>query len=185
MRRCRRMFETDGLREYYIRVEILELLKSGDGVKRMSELIGLPVLGASQGPSLGDVCDVVFDEQEDTLLGVLTDPADPAITGGYWLARKDIESISPLGVVGKPSSCQLLGCLWSEKVGERIRWLPEPDQLRGTVSDVYVSDGFRKVMGYEIADGLFADGPGGFPVRLDTGTLREDSYDDPGKEVTL
>ncbi|MCL1852640.1 MAG: PRC-barrel domain-containing protein [Peptococcaceae bacterium] len=149
----------------------------------MSELIGLPVLDSSQGRVLGDVCDVVFDEQAGILLGVTT---DPIMHRGLWLAREDIESVSPLGVVGAASLCQTRGCRWSDRVGKRVEarhGLEQQDGLRGTVADVYVDDGFLEVVGYEIADGLFADWPGKGVVMLDKGS-HEDSYYQ-GKEVTL
>ena len=147
-------------------------------VRRMRELVGLPVLDGSQGRKAGAVSDVLFDEWTDVLLGVLTDPVR---RGGLWLAREDIESIGPPGVVGTISLCPGYGSRWSEKVGTRVR--ERDGLLRGMVADVYVDDGFREVLGYEIAGSLFTDWPDERPVMVEKGTLMDTDTEEVWKNL--
>ena len=124
-------------------------------MRRIREIVGLPVLDLKSGDSIGWVQDLVLDNDKDEVIGIL-------LEGGH-LFRSDKgiprKAIITVGKDALTVSCkaveELKGTRWSDKVGNEV--YTQGGDARGTIEDVFLDDSAEKMVGFEVSDGLFAD----------------------------
>lgn len=125
-------------------------------MRRMRDLIRIPVLDQITGERLGWVKDLLFDEKENTVTGVIVEKDSLLKSRQDKIAREDIRSFGKESlVVENPQKRKIRGTCWSEKVGSKV--FDGNGEIKGTVEDVFVDNLVHDVLGYEISDGLFAD----------------------------
>ena len=125
-------------------------------MRRMRDIIRLPVLDEQSGEHLGWVRDILYDEKKCTVNGIILEKDSFLTEHNLYLSRDDITSCAKDNLRVKDLDDKLVtGMTWSQKVGSKVYNVR--GDLRGTVGDIYVDNEFRKVIGYEISDGLFAD----------------------------
>jgi uncharacterized protein YrrD len=122
----------------------------------MRDLIRLPVISSSTGERLGWVKDILFDEKNNTISGIILEKDSLLKPQQKMVSRSDIlsfgkDSVALATLTGKKCS----GTCWSEKVGDQV--FSGEGEIKGTVGDVFVDNPVQTVLGYEISDGLFAD----------------------------
>jgi len=125
-------------------------------MRRMRDLIRLPVIEQSTGERQGWLKDLLFDEKSNKVTGIVLEKDALLKPHLKKVARADILSFGKDSVlVDKLSKKRCTGTAWSEKVGSKV--FSGEGEIKGTVGDVFVDNIVENVMGYEISDGLFAD----------------------------
>jgi len=122
----------------------------------MRELLRLPVIFEESGDRLGLVKDILFDETENIVTGIIVEKGSLLNSQNKTIPRTDIISFGKESVsVKKMSENQAYGTSWSEKVGSKV--YDGDGEIKGTIEDIFVDNLVNKVLGYEISDGLFSD----------------------------
>lgn len=125
-------------------------------MRRMREIIGLPVYKQQTGERLGWIKDILFDDKSNTVTGIILEKDSLLDSETLQIARDYILSC--------PKDCffidyyepgQLPGTSWLKKIGSQV--YDREGEAKGTVGDVFVDNKVQTVLGYEISDGLFAD----------------------------
>ncbi len=125
-------------------------------MRRMRDLIRLPVVEQDSGQRLGWVKDIVFDEKNNKVTGIILEKESLLKPQQRKVSRADIFSFGKESLlVTKLSKKRCLGTQWSEKVGSKV--YNGEGEIKGTVGDIFVDNLVESVVGYEISDGLFAD----------------------------
>ncbi|HEY8875695.1 MAG TPA: PRC-barrel domain-containing protein [Desulfosporosinus sp.] len=124
-------------------------------MRRIREIVGLPVLDLKSGDSIGWVQDLVLDNDKDEVIGIL-------LEGGHLfrsekgIPRKAIMTVGKDALtVSSKTVEELKGTRWSDKVGNEV--YTQGGDARGTIEDVFLDDSAEKMVGFEVSDGLFAD----------------------------
>lgn len=124
-------------------------------MRRTREIVGLPVLDIQSGDQIGWVQDMVFNDGEDKVVGVL-------LEGGHFFQSTKGIPRQAIAAVGKDALTvhqktveDLNGTRWSDKVGNEV--YTQGGDARGTIEDVFLDDSVEKMVGFEVSDGLFAD----------------------------
>ncbi|UWG95761.1 PRC-barrel domain-containing protein [Dehalobacter sp. DCM] len=125
-------------------------------MRRMRDIVRLPVVDSNSEERLGWVSDIVYNEKNNRITGVIIEKDTLLTHPAENIVREDIVSIGKdaLAVKGL-SSKRLSGSCWSQKVGSKV--YDSDGDIKGTVGDIYVDNQVQKILGYEISDGLFAD----------------------------
>ena len=122
----------------------------------MRELLRLPVIFEESGDRLGLVKDILFDETENIVTGIIVEKGSLLNSQNKTIPRTDIISFGKESVsVKKMSENQAYGTSWSEKVGSKV--YDGDGEIKGTIEDIFVDNFVNKILGYEISDGLFSD----------------------------
>lgn len=125
-------------------------------MRRMRDLIRLPVIDQNTGEHLGSVKDILFDEKCNKVTAVVLEKDSllkPYLT---TVAREDILSFGKDSLaVHELRPSKTCGTAWSGKIGSKV--FSGEGEIKGTVGDVFVDNLVQDVLGYEISDGLFAD----------------------------
>lgn len=146
-------------------------------MQRAREIVGLPVLDIQSGNQVGWVQDIVFDEQEDQVLGL-------TLEGGHFfqpdkgIPRSSIVSIGKDALtVNGAELQQMKGVKWSQKLGNQV--YTQGGEAKGTVEDVFLDDATERITGFEVSDGLFAD------LFVGRGAVSEQQVVVDGKDVLI
>ncbi|RJE48345.1 MULTISPECIES: PRC-barrel domain-containing protein [unclassified Dehalobacter] len=125
-------------------------------MRRMRDIVRLPVIDLNSGERLGWVKDILYNEKDNTVSGIIVEK-DSLLTHPLEdMSRDDIVSFGKDSLAVKnPEGKKISGASWSQKVGNKV-FNGEGD-IKGTIGDIYVDNTVQKVLGYEISDGLFAD----------------------------
>jgi len=122
----------------------------------MRELLRLPVVLEESGDRLGLVKDILFDETNNIVTGIIVEKGSLLNTQIKNIPRADIISFGKESVAVKKSSEEkVCGTSWSEKVGTKV--YDGDGEIKGTIEDIFVDNFVNKILGYEISDGLFSD----------------------------
>lgn len=125
-------------------------------MRRMRDLIRIPVIDQNSGERLGWVKDILFDEKNNTVTGILLEKDALLKPQQEEVSRDDIVTFGKESLtVKKLTKKKLTGTYWSEKVGNNV--FNGEGEIKGTVGDVFVDNLVKIVLGYEISDGLFSD----------------------------
>ena len=125
-------------------------------MRRMRELLRLPVVLEESGYRLGLVKDILFDETNNIVTGIIVEKGSLLNTQIKNIPRADIISFGKESVAVKKSSEEkVCGTSWSEKVGTKV--YDGDGEIKGTIEDIFVDNFVNKILGYEISDGLFSD----------------------------
>jgi uncharacterized protein YrrD len=131
------------------------VLTRRETMRRIREIVGLPVLDLKSGDSIGWVQDVVLDDVKDEVVGILLE------SGHFFQSTKGIPRLA-IEAVGRDAITvrekrveELKGTQWSDKVGNEV--YTQGGDARGKIEDVFLDDAVEKMVGFEISDGLFAD----------------------------
>lgn len=125
-------------------------------MRRMRDLIRIPVIDQKTGERLGSVKDILFDEKSNIVTAVILEKDSLLKPHLKTVARVDILSFDKESLsVSQIGQCKPCGMSWSEKVGSKV--FSGDGEIKGTVGDVFVDNLVQNVLGYEISDGLFAD----------------------------
>lgn len=125
-------------------------------MRRMRELLRLPVVLEESGDRLGLVKDILFDETNNIVTGIIVEKGSLLNTQIKNIPRADIISFGKESVAVKKSSEEkVCGTSWSEKVGTKV--YDGDGEIKGTIEDIFVDNFVNKILGYEISDGLFSD----------------------------
>lgn len=147
-------------------------------MKRMRDIIRLPVLKLETGQHLGWVKDILFDEIKCIVTGISLEKDSFLTPRTQFISRDDIVVCARDGLKVKEFTKEKVsGTSWSHKIGNKV--YNAQGQQMGTVGDIYVDNTFREVTGYEISDGLFADLFDG------RGAILEGSIIAEGKDVII
>jgi uncharacterized protein YrrD len=118
--------------------------------------MGLPVLNKRIGAQMGHVKDVIIDNKENRILGIMLE-ADSMF--GHCIpsiVRQDLLQISKDSILADCSvTLELSGDSWLEKVGSTV--YNSDGTIKGCIVDAFLDESCREILGYEISDGLFAD----------------------------
>jgi len=134
----------------------------------------LPVIDLNSGERLGWVKDILFDQEKDTVNGVIYEKDSFLKRQQFTIAREDIvsfgkESLNINICAAKPK--QVSGTSWSQKVGSKV--FNGAGDIKGTVGDIFVDNLVQKIVGYEISDGVFSDLFKGRDIILEKNILAE------------
>lgn len=147
-------------------------------MKRMRNIIRLPVLRLETGEHLGWVKDIIYDEKKCTVNGIVLEKDSFLTPRTQFISRDDIVVCAKDGLKVKEFTKEKVnGTPWSHKIGNKV-YSVQGQQI-GTVGDIFVDNLFEKVTGYEISDGLFADLLDG------RGAILEESIIAEGKDVII
>ncbi|NLP43801.1 MAG: hypothetical protein GX351_04150 [Peptococcaceae bacterium] len=125
-------------------------------MRRMRELLRIPVILEESGDKLGLVKDILFDETENMVNGIIVEKDSLINSQIKIIPRADIISFGKESVLLKKiSGDKTSGTSWSEKVGSKV--YDGDGAIKGTIEDIFVDNLVKKVLGYEISDGLFSD----------------------------
>ncbi|MGI6120101.1 MAG: PRC-barrel domain-containing protein [Desulfosporosinus sp.] len=124
-------------------------------MRRIREIVGLPVLDLKSGRLIGWVQDLVLDNDQEEVVGIL-------LEGGRFFSSEKGIPRKAIVTVGKDAVTvcdkiveELKGTRWSDKVGNEV--YTQGGDARGTIEDVFLDDHVEKMVGFEVSDGLFAD----------------------------
>jgi uncharacterized protein YrrD len=124
-------------------------------MRRIREIIGLPVLDLKQGDSIGWIQDFVLDNNRDEVVGILLESGH-IFHPTKGIPRKTIVNVGRDAVTVQEKILEELnGTRWSDKIGNEV--YTQAGDSRGTIEDIFVDDSVEKLVGFEISDGLFAD----------------------------
>ncbi|HBP63934.1 MAG TPA: photosystem reaction center subunit H, partial [Desulfosporosinus sp.] len=105
-------------------------------MRRIREIVGLPVLDLKSGDSIGWVQDLVLDNDKDEVIGIL-------LEGGHLfrsekgIPRKAIMTVGKDALtVSSKTVEELKGTRWSDKVGNEV--YTQGGDARGTIEDVFL-----------------------------------------------
>lgn len=134
-------------------------------MRKAMDVIGLPILSLSSGKQLGQIRDILCDE-EWRVLGFLVKEENWFQEGSFvpWdklhavgedcLTITDDHAISSLHTLPQDSTiCFLSG---PHKIKGKTVFTVSGEQM-GKVEDVYFSANWEKLMGYELSNGWIAD----------------------------
>lgn len=125
-------------------------------MRRMRDIIRLPVLSFQTGEHLGWVKDIIFDQKKSAVMGIVLEKDSFLTPKTQNISRDDIVACAKDNLyVNRITNEKLTGTYWSNKVGSKIYSIQ--GELKGTIGDIFIDDTFKKVTGYEISDGLFSD----------------------------
>lgn len=125
-------------------------------MRRMRDIVRLPVIDLNSEDRLGWVRDIVYNDKNNTVTGVIVEKDSLLTHPSEIIVREDIVSIGKDSLSVKDlSGRKLSGACWSQKVGSKV--YDSDGDIKGTVGDIYVDNQVQKILGYEISDGLFAD----------------------------
>lgn len=125
-------------------------------MRRMRDIIRLPVITDNSGERIGWVKDIVYNEKNNTVTGVILEKDSLLSPELKKIARDDIISFGKDSLsVEKQSRKKVSGKCWSEKVGSKV--YSGEGEIKGTVGDIFVDNLVKNIVGYEISDGLLAD----------------------------
>ncbi|NLI91812.1 MAG: hypothetical protein GX434_06265 [Peptococcaceae bacterium] len=125
-------------------------------MRRMRDLVRLPVICQNTGQKLGWVKDILFDEKSNLVTGIILEKDSLIKPQQRRVVRADILSFGKESLMAdKLSRKRCTGTCWSEKVGSKV--YNGDGEIKGTVGDIFVDNLVENVLGYEISDGLFAD----------------------------
>jgi len=160
-------------------------------MRKVLDVIGLPVLDTSSGKMIGSVKDVYFNEQGQ-LMGIAVEPKGIFSKVAY-LAFEHIGAIGDDAVtVGTKRFLSPLdtidhfhGFYSGKSLFKGIPMMTTNGQELGHVEDVYFKEELGRIVGYELSDGLLSDITEGrriiqFPHRMIFG---EDAMIVPQEEV--
>jgi uncharacterized protein YrrD len=147
-------------------------------MRRIREIIGLPVLNIKTEVQIGHVNDVIFDDKESKIIGIILDK-DALLTKNFaGLTRGNLVEIGKEAIIADCSNYEgLCGTAWSEKEGGKVYNFD--GTIKGCIVDVFVDETMQEILGYEISDGLFADLLNGREAILEENILVE------GKDVIV
>jgi uncharacterized protein YrrD len=142
-------------------------------MRRMRDLIKIPVIDQNSEQRLGWVKDILFDEKGNIVTGIIMEKESLFKSRQEIISREDIlffgkESLS----VTKQSRKKVQGTCWSKKIGNKV--ITGNGEIRGTIGDVFVDNLVHMVLGYELSDGLFADLLNGREAIFEENILAED-----------
>lgn len=125
-------------------------------MRRMRDLIRIPVTDQDSGERFGWVKDILFDEKNNVVTGIIVEKDSFLKPQQEIISRDSVisfgkESLALAKLIGD----QVAGTCWSQKVGSKV--YSGEGEIKGTIGDVYVDNTVLKVLGYEISDGLFSD----------------------------
>lgn len=141
-------------------------------MRRLRDLIGLPVIALKTEERLGWVTDVIFDEDSNEIKAIMVQKDSLLNKTIETIARGNVISIGKDGmIVDKYRSEEIFGSVFTRKVGSSV--YSKDGELRGQVDDIFVNEKITAVLGYEITDGLFADITKGREVVLEENILTE------------
>ncbi|KUO58765.1 MAG: hypothetical protein APF84_10145 [Gracilibacter sp. BRH_c7a] len=125
-------------------------------MKRMRDIVRLPVLKLQTGEHLGWVKDILFDEKKCIVTGIILEKDSFLTPHTQIISRDDIVACAKDSLnVKEFTNEKVNGSLWSHKIGNKV-YNDQGEQI-GTVGDIFVDNTFKDITGYEISDGLFAD----------------------------
>jgi len=125
-------------------------------MRRIRDLIRLPVIDHNTGQRLGWVKDILFDEKNNIVTAIILEKESLLKPHPKTVVRGDILSFGKESLsVGNLTPAKAIGTCWSEKVGSNV--FSGEGEIKGTVGDIFVDNLVQHVLGYEISDGLFAD----------------------------
>lgn len=141
-------------------------------MRRMRDLIKLPVKKPDLEEQLGFVKDILFDEENNRLTGFIIEKDFMLKSQQVTVARENIRSVGKdfllvLDLIPR----DIQGTSWSRKVGTKV--FDGDGELKGRVADVFVDNLAEIVVGYEITDGLLADLVNGRDMILEKNILAE------------
>ncbi|WP_018133499.1 PRC-barrel domain-containing protein [Effusibacillus pohliae] len=132
-------------------------------MRRARPWIGLPVIELRNGSRLGQVVDLLF--QQDNRLDALLVERDGLFAGQGVVPISDVKSIGEDAVTVESPECirelapqegqRRLLCGKQALVGKEL--YTENGTVLGTVADVYIASQTDNIVGYEVSDGLLAD----------------------------
>ncbi|HHV63982.1 MAG TPA: hypothetical protein GXX46_02735 [Peptococcaceae bacterium] len=125
-------------------------------MRRMRDLIRIPVIDQNTEQRLGWVKDILFDEKNNTITGIIMEKDSFLKSQQEKIAREDIISFDKDSIaVEKLTEKNVGGIAWSEKIGAEV--YSGEGEIKGTVVDIFVDNLVHNVLGYEISDGIFSD----------------------------
>ncbi|RNC29321.1 MAG: hypothetical protein AWM53_00674 [Candidatus Dichloromethanomonas elyunquensis] len=125
-------------------------------MRRMRDLVRLPVVSQNSGKKLGWVKDILFNEKNNRVTGIVLEKDSLLKCQLRNVARSDILSFGKESLLtDKLSRTKCSGTGWSEKVGSKV--YNGDGDIKGTVGDIFVDNLVENVLGYEISDGLISD----------------------------
>lgn len=124
-------------------------------MRRTREIVGLPILDVRTGDQVGWVQDVVFDNREERVIGIILEGTH-LLRPDQGLMRSELVAVGKDALtISKRQLEDLPGVRWSQKVGNKV--FTRGGEAQGTIEDVLLDDAVEHIVGYEISDGLFAD----------------------------
>lgn len=125
-------------------------------MRRMRDLIMLPVVDPDSGERLGWVKDILFDPVNNTVTGIIMEKDSFFKSVQETVARESILSFGKESLtLAEFASQKVHGAKWSEKIGSKV--YNSDGDIKGTIGDIFVDNLVQVIVGYEISDGLFAD----------------------------
>ncbi|NLM21154.1 MAG: hypothetical protein GX207_05325 [Peptococcaceae bacterium] len=125
-------------------------------MRRMRDLIMLPIIDPNTGERLGWVKDIVFESATNTVTGIIMEKDTFLKPQQLKIARADIASFGKESLtIAQLTPQEVVGTCWSQKVGSKV--YNDNGDIKGTIGDIYVDNLVQNIVGYEISDGLFAD----------------------------
>lgn len=132
-------------------------------MRKIKELLGLPVLDLSTGKQVGEVKDVVIDTDKFLMVGILLSHANWFHTG-KGILTEHIHSIGDDSITinnetvivdeQEIAKAQHI-CLCDEMLGKQI--VTNAGTTLGTLSDIFVDGATGTLTGYEISDSVIRD----------------------------
>ncbi len=125
-------------------------------MRRMRDLIMLPIIDPSTGERLGWLKDILFEQISNTVTGIIFEKDSFLKPHQAKVAREDILSFGKESLIlTKLSHKEIYGSCWSQKIGSKV--YNGDGDIKGTIGDIFVDNLVQVIVGYEISDGLFAD----------------------------
>ncbi|MDR3271493.1 MAG: PRC-barrel domain-containing protein [Peptococcaceae bacterium] len=123
-------------------------------MRRTREIIGLPVLSLHSGQRVGWVQDVIYEEKNNEITGIILE--SHFFQSAKGIPRKEIQLIGKDAlVIDSEELEEIPGVHVTQKIGNHV-YNQDGDE-RGTIQDIFLDDEARTVAGYEVSDGLIAD----------------------------
>jgi len=133
-------------------------------MKYLSRITGLPIVSFESGEQFAKVEDSIFDQENNQLLGFLTD------TGGIFstaevIRFQDVKSIGEDALI-VPTKNVKISADMDEKISEAIKKdttalgktvMTEDGKDLGKISDLEIDEETGKVTGYQTSGGIFTD----------------------------
>src|SRR5919199_3535855 len=138
--------------------------EGGNNMRKGTDAIGLPVIAFDTGEKFEKTHDLIFDQNENRLLGFVVDE------GGWFSSAKvvplsSVQAIGPDGII-VPSKDAVIkadadetihGILQRNNVLKGTKIMTTDGRDLGTMVDLYFDEQSGEVQGYEVSGGLFAD----------------------------
>ena len=133
-------------------------------MRKGSDLIGKPVIGFDTGEKIETISDLIFDQQNNQLLGFLVDE------GGWFreakvLPLQSVQSIGPdaviipdrSGVVAAPRVPLMQQILERNNILKGTHIMTTDGRDLGKLADLYFDEKTGIIEGYDVSGGVFAD----------------------------